>query len=158
MTTQLAIGYLVPARRPRGAAAPASAAHVTEHDAIDARPAIPQAVVAWTDADLLDPRLPAGAGDPATAISGPPSFSPIRLAPPGDRATRTQDGTLFAALGVLLMALAGAVALELGTPGTTWVARDTGNATLALAGRVPVVEMRVVSVQRVEPPTVVAKR
>ena len=159
MTTQLAIGYLVDDRRPRGPRMPASAAHVTEHDAIDARPAIPRAVVAWTDDDLLEPRLPAGAGDPAAAIAGPPSFSPLRSAPrdyAGKR--RTLDGVLSAALGVLLMALAGAVVWEFDQPATTWIARDTSDVTLALAGRVPVIEVRMLDVARVDVPERVAKR
>ena len=156
MTNQLAISYLAAGHRPRGAATPARAAHVTEHDAIDARPAIPQAVVAWTDAEALELRLPAGAGDPATAISGPPSFSALRLRPPRPAwKRRTLDSALLGALGALLIGLAGVVAWQLDQPAHTWTARDTDASTkIALAGRVPVVELRVIGYEPVATPSV----
>ena len=74
MTMQLAFGYRTSRRRPPGAGDNSRAVHVTEHDAIEARPPIPPGTVAWSEADALDRRLPAGAGDPAAGIAGPPPF------------------------------------------------------------------------------------
>ena len=91
MTTQLAIGYLATGRRnsQRPGVSPTSV-HVSEHDSISDRPAIPQAVIAWSDEDLQEVSLPVGAGDPAAAIDGPPPFRVLagqarKAARPGER-------------------------------------------------------------------------
>ena len=108
MTTQLAIGYLAGTRRnPHAAVAVPPVAAAVERDPLASRPAIPQAVITWSDEDAL----PLGAGDPAVAIDGPPSFAAL-----GDRAGRPTrlarlsiDAALFGVVVLALVGLAGAV-------------------------------------------------
>jgi len=156
MATQLAIGYLAARRRnsQRPGVSPTSA-HVTEHDSISTRPAIPQAVIAWTDADLQDVSLPVGAGDPAAAVDGPPSFQTLKpWREPSGWMRRAVDGALMGGLGVMLIALAVAVAYQLDRPTTTWISRDANPSPLALIGRIPVVEMRVLGFDPLATPAV----
>ena len=145
MATQLAIGYLTTgARNPRArpVAQPRSA-HVTEHDSISARPAIPQAVISWTSSDLQE-AWPVGAGEPAVAIDGPPPFQPVGEKRPGVVARISVDAVMFGALAVMLVGLAGAVAKAGEQPNVAWAPRDA--ATLAAVGtaKVPVVDVRIV--------------
>lgn len=59
---------------------------------------------------------------------------------------------LIGVLGVLLLALASAVAWQLDRPATTWVARDEPSVPIALIGRVPVVETRLLRYEPVAAP------
>ena len=145
MTTQLAIGYLAAGtRKPLCAGVPAQSAHVTEHDSITSRPAIPQAVISWSSVELQPAPmpLPVGAGDPAADIAGPLSFHAIGSSRAHGWVRNGLDGVLLGVLGVVLMALAVAVAYQLERPDATWMSRDDNPPRMALKGRVPVVEIR----------------
>ena len=123
MGTSLAIGYL--ATQPGNAVrshAPARSAHVSEHDAITSRPPIPRAVVTWPDPDA---------------------------ACAGVRGRYSLDGVLIGITAALFTLLAAAVAWQLDQPAATWIARDEPSSLSAAAGRVPVVEMRVLGFEPV---------
>jgi hypothetical protein len=148
MTTQLAIGYLAAGRRnPPGHGAPTSA-HVTEHDSISGRPAIPQAVITWTDTEAQHLSLPVGAGDPAAAIDGPPSFRKVS----DQRVKRvvrfSVDAVMFSVLVAMLFGLAGAVAKVGEHPNTAWAPRNPAALAAVGAGKVGHVE---VSIERFVP-------
>lgn len=136
MTTQLAIGYLAAGRRN-----PAGGASIPVTDREFIRPAIPRAVISWSDADLQE--MPVGAGDPAAAIDGPPSF----LALPGPRSKRvarlSMDAVMFGVLVVMLLGLAGAVAKVGEQPNTAWAPRDPAALAAIGAGKIGVVEVRI---------------
>ena len=153
MTTQLAIGYLSTGRRnPQRPGVALTAVHVSEHDSIDDRPAIPQAVIAWSNQDLQEVSMPVGAGDPAAAIDGPPS---VRMLPDKRAkllARMSVDAVMFGALAVMLLGLAGAVAKVGQDPNTAWAPRDPAALAAVGAVRVPVVEVRVSRVDAVAEP------
>ncbi len=144
MTTQLAIGYLAAPQhnaagvRPQtGVAAPAGG------DSVADRPAIPQAVITWSDAEAAPP---VGAGDPASAIAGPPAFTVLR-----DRVHRlarrrplTLDAVLFSVLVATLAGLASAVLLQSGARSNAWVSYDTVAATGAPGASVELSGVRIV--------------
>ena len=144
MTTQLAIGYLAGARRDSpGARLPAGFAAHTGCDSLAARPAIPQAVITWSDAETA-PAV--GAGDPASAIAGPPAFTFLR-----DRSHRlargrplSLDAVLFSVLVATLAGLASAVLLHSGAQSNAWVSYETIAATGAPAASVRLSGVRVV--------------
>jgi hypothetical protein len=137
MAMPLAIGYLV--RTPRN---PHAALAIAAGDAMSDRPPIPRGVISWTD-----DALPVGAGDPAAAIDGPPSFRPSCHSVPRREAPARLEGALFVAiLAAFLGATSLAVAdLARGVVGTTLAA----DAEPALLGRLPVVETRILSLQPV---------
>jgi hypothetical protein len=150
MTTQLAIGYLAAGRRnPLRPGVSSPSVHVCEHDSISGRPAIPQAVIDWSDADLLDRSMPVGAGDPAAAIGGPPSFRVLADKRAKFLARVSVDAVMIGALAVMLIGLAGAVVKVGVEPNTAWAPRDP--AALG-AGRVPAVEVRGTRVDAVAEP------
>jgi len=144
MTTQLAIGYLAAPRRvPPGAAMPASFATPTGGDPLSSRPAIPHAVITWSDDEAA---FPVGAGDPAAAIAGPPPFKVLR-----DRVHRlaraprlTQDAFLFSLLVATFAGLASAVLLHSATRENPWVSYDTVAAMPSKRGSVEISGVRIV--------------
>ena len=149
MTTQLAIGYLAggirnPQRTP--------SVPMIDPDSISGRPAIPQAVIEWSDADGQDIRMPLGAGDPAVAVDGPPSF----LALPGPRSKRVArlsvDAVMFSVLVAMLLGLAGAVAKVGEQPNTAWAPRDPAALAAIGAGKIGVVDVRITRLHPVLPP------
>lgn len=154
MTTQLAIGHLAAGRRNppgRAARAPARSAPVT--DSMSDRPAIPRAVIDWSDADLGDETLPVGAGDPAAAVDGPPSFLVL---PAAKRVARVSaDAVMFSVLVAMLLGLAGAVAKVGEQPNTAWAPRDAV-ALAAVGGKVPSVDVKITRVDAVAAPAVAA--
>jgi len=125
MTNQLAIGYLAgPRRNLPGARSPASFATPSGRDSLSTRPAIPHAVITWCDDEATPP---VGAGDPASAIAGPPRFTVLR-----DRVHRlargrrpTLDAVLFSVLVATLAGLASAVVFHSGARSNAWVSYDT---------------------------------
>jgi hypothetical protein len=126
MATSLAIGYLAtPAGNPVRSHAPARSAHVSEHDSITSRPPIPRAVVTWPDPD-----------DACVSM----------------RRRSSLDGVLIGVLAALLSVLAGAVAWQFDRPAAAWVAHDQSPPPLALLGKIPVVEMRVLGLQPLATP------
>jgi hypothetical protein len=146
MAMQLAIGYRAAGRRnPQGAGTARAYAHVTEHDSISARPAIPHAVITWSDEEARGASLPVGAGDPAVAVDGPPPFRRFRRPPA--RRFASLDAVMFGVLVVMLLGLAGAVAKVGEQPNTAWAARNPVALAAVGATKVPVVE---VSTTRVE--------
>ena len=134
MTNQLAIEHLAGARRNPPFGQPrASLAAPT--DPLWNRPAIPRAVITWSDAEAA---FPAGAGDPASAIAGAPGFAVLR-----DRVHRvargrslTLDAVLFSVLVATLAGLASAVLLHSGAQGDAWVSYDTVAASAAVGASV----------------------
>jgi hypothetical protein len=123
MATTLAIGYLAnQPGNPVRSPAPARSAHVSEHDSITSRPPIPRAVVTWPDPDAVC----------ATA-----------------RRRYTLDGVLIGVTAVLLTLLAATVAWQLDQPVTAWIARAEPSSPMVAAGRVPVVELRVLGFEPV---------
>ena len=136
MTMQLAIGYLSGEhRKPRGAAGAvlARSGGVTEGDSVSDRPAIPQAVITWSDAELRDDGLPAGAGDPAVGIDGPAAFIPLAGRRPKRFRRGSIDAVMFGALVVMLLGLGGALGKAGTQPNVAWAPRDM--AALAAMGR-----------------------
>ena len=155
MTTQLAIGYLAAGRRnPQGAAVPSRSAHVTEHDSISDRPAIPQAVITWSDDEVRDVALPVGAGDPAAAVEGPPSFHGLGEKRVKRVARASVDAVMFSVLVAMLLGLAGAVAKVGEQPNTAWAARNPAALAAVGAARVPVVDVHVTRVDSAAAPAV----
>jgi hypothetical protein len=151
MTTQLAIGYLAAGRRnPPGHGASPTSAHVTEHDSISGRPAIPQAVITWTDTEAQGSSLPVGARDPAAAIDGPASFRKVKVS--DQRVKRvarfSADAVMFSVLVAMLFGLAGAVAKVGEQPNTAWAPRNPAALAAVGAGKVGHVE---VSIERFVP-------
>ena len=150
MTTQLAIGYLATGHHnPQQPGVPPTSAHVSEHDSLSDRPAIPQAVIAWSDEDQQDVSLPVGAGDPAAAIDGPPSFRVLGETRAKLLARVSVDAVMIGALAVMLIGLAGAVVKVGQQPNTAWAPRDPAALAALGAVRVPVVEVRVTRVDAV---------
>ena len=144
MTTQLAVGYLAgPLRNPRRARPPVEFAAPTEGDSVFDRPAIPQAVITWSDAEAAPPL---GAGDPASAIAGSPAFTVLR-----DRVHRlarrrplSLDAVLFSVLVATVAGLASAVLLHSGARSNAWVSYDTVAATGAPGASVELSGVRIV--------------
>jgi hypothetical protein len=142
MATSLAIGpSIVNVRNPRATGAEVPRAAV-QH-AMSDRPPIPRGVITWPD-----DALPVGAGDPAMAIDGPPPFRTLRDAPLRSPLRERVESVLF---GMMLAAvLAGS------TLGLVEVAKTIADAQFdspvrtATAGKVPVVETRLLSVQLLE--------
>ena len=155
MTTQLAIGYLAAGRRnPPGRATPAPARSAPVTDSMSDRPAIPRAVIDWSDADLRDETLPVGAGDPAAAVDGPPSFLVL---PAAKRVARlSADAVMFSVLVAMLLGLAGAVAKVGEQPNVAWAPRDATALAAVGAARVPVVDVKISRVDAVAEPAVAA--
>jgi hypothetical protein len=92
--------------------------------------------------------LPVGAGDPASAIDGPPPFLPVRD-PPARRAPRQRlEGALFG--GVLASMLALSAIGFAGVVGTV-VAEPAAARAAAVAQPRAVVETRLVSVEMSAP-------
>ena len=155
MTTQLAIGYLAaPRRNPPGSAgrAPARSAPLT--DSISDRPAIPRAVIDWSDADLWDEPLPVGAGDPAAAVDGPPSFLVL---PAAKRVARVSaDAVLFSVLVAMLLGLAGAVAKVGEQPNVAWAPRDAAALAAVGTAKVPAVDVKITRVEALAEPAAAA--
>lgn len=154
MTTQLAIGYLAGGNRnPRRT----TSVPVADPDSISGRPAIPQAVIEWSDADGQDIRMPVGAGDPAAAVDGPPSF----FALPGKRTKRVArlslDAVMFSVLVAMLLGLAGAVAKVGEQPNTAWAPRDPAALAAIGAGKIGVVEVRITRLEPESQPVDAAK-
>ena len=111
------------------------------------RPAIPQAVIEWSDDDAL----PVGAGDPAVAIDGPRPFAVIL-----DGATRRSrpspvglDAALFSVLVATLAGLVGAVWVASGQPNSEWTSLNAAVLDAAGGGTKATVE---VSGLRIEAP------
>ena len=152
MTTNLAIGYLAgPLRHPPGARVPAGFATPTGRDPLSSRPAIPQAVITWTDAEAA---LPVGAGAPAAAIAGAPAFTVLC-----DRARRrararlpSLDALLFSVLGATLAGLVAAVVFHTGATGNAWESYESVAASPSLRGSVEVGELRLIDSTRVDAP------
>lgn len=134
MTTQLAIGYrAAPSRN-------AATGRPLEPEVVDSRPAIPHAVITWTDEEVA---LPLGAGDPATSIAGP---APFRVLPvPRKQAGRLSrlgvDAVMFGALVAMLVGLAAAVATSAGDPQLAWTPKSSA-ALLAWVPPRTVVEVK----------------
>jgi len=151
MTTQLAIGYLAgPRRHPPGAGLQAGLPAPTESDSVSTRPAIPQAVITWSDAEAA---LPVGAGDPAAAIAGPPAFTAVRDGAPRlwRRRPLSLDALLFSVLVATLAGLAAAVVLHSPASTNAWVSYDTLAAMPAVRANVEVGERRAIESKPASP-------
>ena len=158
MTTQLAIGYLAtPRRRAPAARTREDFAAPAGRDPLSNRPAIPQAVITWSDAEAA---LPVGAGDPASSIAGAPRFTVLR-----DRSRRrassarprSLDAFLFSVLVATLAGLAAAVVVQSGARDNAWVSYDTLAASPSLRPSVEVGELRVIAMEHERPsPSLVA--
>jgi hypothetical protein len=135
MATSLAIAFLSGTRRnPQGR--PAAC------DDLGDRPPIPRGVISWSDE-----ALPVGAGDAAVAVDGPPSFEAWSGSAPRRARVPGTEGVLFAAV---LAAFLAAVSLAVADVAQGVAASVlSGDTNAALAGRVPVVETRVLSMQPV---------
>ena len=152
MAMQLAIGYLAGSRRSRAARPDEAFATPTGRDPLSSRPAIPQAVITWSDAEAAAP--PVGAGDPASAIAGPARFTTLR-----DRSHRlargrplTLDAVLFSVLVATFAGLASAVLLDSGARSNAWVSYESVAAMPPASVNVEVNGLRIV-----ESPALAAK-
>jgi hypothetical protein len=140
MAIPLAIGYLAASRR-NPQATPAARGG-TPRDVMADRPPIPRGVIRWSDYEL-----PVGAGDPAAGIDGSPPFHARRDGLRGSRPAPAVEGVLFA---VVLAAFLGAVSFAIvDVVRSPALASLAGADDLAILGRVPVVETRILSVQPV---------
>ena len=140
MTTQLAIGYLAAGHR--NPYRP-TFVQATEHGSISGRPAIPQAVISWSDEDLRDVSLPVGAGDPAVAVEVPSSFRVLDERRVKRVLRASMDAVMFSVLVAMLLGLAGAVAKFGDQPNTAWAPRNPAALAAIGAGTVPTVDVRV---------------
>ena len=139
MATPLAIEPLAAQRRnPR--ASPAVAPVRTQDDMAD-RPPIPRGVVDWSDCEL-----PVGAGDPAVAIDGPPSFHAWREAAPRPEQAGRLESALFASVLAAFLAAVSLAAVDVARGAAASAAL---HGQPALIGRVPIVETRILSLQPV---------
>jgi hypothetical protein len=142
MATPLAIALPTARVRNPQATAAARRSRPTGDSAMSGRPPIPRGVVSWPD------HLPVGAGDPASAIDGPPPFMPVR----GPLARSAPRQRLEAALfgGVLTSML---VLSAIGFAGVVGAAVEHPAAVHANAVAQPraVVETRLLSVEMSAP-------
>ena len=135
MATPLAIAPVSDSRRnPQG--------RVAACDDLADRPPIPRGVISWSDE-----ALPVGAGDPAAAIDGPPSFEPWTGMASRRAAVPKVEGVLFAAVLVAFLAAVSLAVADVAQGVASVVLNADTNA--AVAGRVPVIETRVLSMQPV---------
>ena len=154
MTTQLAIGYLAGGYRNFEGT---SSAPVTDALSMSDRPAIPQAVISWSDADGHDIRMPVGAGDPATAVAGPPAFLAVRSKRTKRVARWSVDAAMFGVLLAMVLGLAGAVAKVGEHPNTAWAPRDPAALAAIGAGKIGIVDVRVTRLEPASQPVDSAK-
>jgi len=144
MTMQLAIGYLAASRHSPVIRRDAAFATPAGRDPMSSRPAIPQAVITWSDAEAAAP--PVGAGDPASAIAGPACFAILR-----DRSHRlargrplTLDAVLFSVLVATFAGLASAVLVHSGARSNAWVSYESVAAMPPASVNVEVNGLRIV--------------
>lgn len=108
-------------------------------DRMSGRPPIPRGVVTWPD-----DALPAGAGDPAVAIDGPPSFIVLHEAARPEPRRQRVETALF---GAMLAAVLGVTALGFAGVAKTIVAAEFAQER-AVVSRAAVVETKLLSVER----------
>ena len=101
--------------------------------------------------------MPVGAGDPAVAVEGPPSFRVLD----GKRVKRVArtsvDAVMFSVLVAMLLGLAGAVAKVGEQPNTAWAPRDPAALAAIGAGKIGVVDVRITRLDSEVPPVDAAK-